>query len=299
MLILAVLRWIGYALGSQTIKPVLEQSQRYHLDLRRWQTRWTELARGVDTKLMTASSSTREYRETTYLLIRNSGDSLIDELQLCAEAQRGMLKFQETVHLHRLKPGEIFKIMLPSFPVEELWTTEAGVHASYESTEIFPIRITRETQVEEYLPHALRCHPTHDDSVNGGWQRWRGRLYSTKAIEDDMHELKMRLALRFCGQYGLLGWQAGELFYDALCRRLYRCLPRVTIYAVLTNRWILLSIIWMPLILRWRTLEFVVDDELRGASDLVFRRGDPRNVPTSSRSRKTGEHCAEPRDRGG
>lgn len=270
----AVLRWIGYALGSQTIAPVLKQSHQYHLDMRRWQARWTELARGVDIKLMTASLSTRDYRETTYLLIRNSGDSLIDELQLCAEAQRGKLKFQETIHLHRLEQGDVFKVMLPSFPLEELWTTKFGAHASYESTEIFPTRLTRENQIEEYSPHAMHCYPTHDDILNGRWQRWRGKLYSTKAIEDDMHELKMRLAWRFCGQFGLLGWHAGELFYDALCRRPYRCLHLVAMYALLTHRWILLSAVWTPLILRCRTLEFVFDEGLQPASNLVFRRGE-------------------------
>ncbi|MBC8726813.1 hypothetical protein [Paraburkholderia sp. UCT2] len=269
-----VLRWLGRALGAVTIQPVLEQAHLYHLDLRKWQRRWTELTRGVDTQLLVASPYTRDYRGASYLLVRNSGESAIDELLLCAEAQNGKLKFQEFIHLFRLEPGDVFKATLPGFPLETLWADEDGIFASYESTEVFPIRLARDGNVEEFKPAALRSSPTHVDALNPGWQRWDGKLYNTRALEGAKQDLNIHLAYRFCGQYGLPGLNAKVLREEVLSCRRYWNLPGVLLYTLMANRWMLSLAIWTPLVLRRKRLKFVLDDDMRRATEYVLFRGE-------------------------
>ncbi|KVU09312.1 hypothetical protein WK62_05970 [Burkholderia ubonensis] len=269
-----MLRWMGGILGAMTIRPVLEQAHRYHLDLRRWQRRWKELTRGVDTQLLTASPYTRDYRDVSYLLVRNSGESMIDELLLCAEAQNGKLKYQESIHLFRLEPGDVFKVILPRFPLETLWAEEGGIYTSYESTEVFPIRLTRDGQVEEFAAIARRYFPTHTDQLNPDWQRWGGKLYNTRVLEEAKRDLNIYWAHRLCGQYGLPGFNAKVLLEEMLSRRRYRNLPGVLLYALMANRWTLSLAIWTPLVLRRKRLEFVIDDDMRRATEYVLCRGE-------------------------
>ncbi|MBU9665496.1 hypothetical protein KTF22_26835 [Burkholderia multivorans] len=269
-----VLRWLGRALGALVIQPVLEQAHRYHLDLRRWQRRWVELTRGVDAQLLAASPYTSDYRDASYLLIRNSGESVIDELLLCAEAQNGKMKFQESIRLFRLEPGDVFKVTLRSFPIEAIWATESGIFSSYESTEIFPVRLVRDGQVEEFKPIAQRSYPTHVDHLNPGWQWWAGKLYNVKALEDAILDLKFRWAHRFCGQYGMLGFSSKDLLGDVLSSRRYRLLLGVLLYALMANRWMLTLVTWVPLVLRKKRLEFEIDSDMRDATEYVLRRGE-------------------------
>lgn len=270
----SVLRWFGRALGAVTIQPVLEQAHRYHLDLRKWQRRWTELTRGVDTQLLVASPYTRDYRDASYLLVRNSSDSAIDELLLCAEARNGNLKFQEFIHLFRLEPGDVFKVTLPGFPLETLWADEDGIFASYESTEVFPIRLAREGNVEEFKPAAVRSSPTHVDALNPDWQRWGGNLYNTRVLEHEKQDLNIHLAYRFCGQYGFLGFNVKMLLQQVLSRRRYWNLPGVLLYALMTSRWMLSLAIWTPLVLRIKRLKFVLNEDMRRATEYVLFRGE-------------------------
>ncbi|QDH28130.1 hypothetical protein [Burkholderia pseudomallei] len=256
------------------IQPVLEQAHRYHLDLRRWQRRWVELTRGVDTQLLAASSYTSDYRDVSYLLIRNSGESVIDELLLCAEAKNGKMKFQESIRLFRLEPGEVFKVTLRSFPIEAIWATESGIFSSYESTEIFPVRLARDGQIEEFKPMALRSYPTHVDHLNPGWQRWAGKLYNVKALEDAILDLKFHWAHRFCGRYGLLGFSSKDLLGDVLSSRRYGRLLGVVLYALMANRWMLTLVTWVPLVLRKKRLKFEIDSDMRDATEYVLRRGE-------------------------
>lgn len=269
-----VLRWLGRALGAIVIQPVLEQAHRYHLDLRRWQRRWVELTHGVDTQLLSASPYTRDYRDVSYLLIRNSSESVINELLLCAEAQNGNMKFQESIRLFRLEPGDVFKVTLRSFPIQTVWATESGIFSSYESTEIFPVSLARDGQIEEFAPMALRSYPTLVDHLNPGWKRWGEKLYNVKALEDSILDLKFYWAHRFCGRYGLLGFSSKDLLGDVLSRRRYGLLPGVLLYALMANRWMLILVTWTPLVLRRKRLKFEIDNDMRDATEYVLRRGE-------------------------
>lgn len=79
--------------------------------------------------------------------------------------------------------------------------------------------------------------------------------------------------MRFCGRFGLVGWNPWDFFGDVVEYRRYRYLPGVILYSALSSRWALTTAVWVPLIFRRRKLAFELDDDMRRASEYAFRRG--------------------------
>lgn len=260
-------------LGAWTVEPILRQSHDHHVALRRWQRRWVELAEGLDYKLLTRSSFEESGNAEQSIWIRNSSQTNIEEIHFCVDAKLGSASYQVPLAAYRLQPGCMARLALPGLPLQDLAVHEDGVFVTYDSVQVYPVRIVRGDKLEIYSTGGIAWHPTHDDYLNGEWKRWNGRLYSLKALADARHEYAMKLAHALCWQHGLFGMDAASLMAQALQARRYGRLPGVAAFAVLSRGSVLKLMHWTRLLLRVERIRFECDPAMAAATEHILKRG--------------------------
>lgn len=268
-------------LGRWTVEPIYRQSHEYHVALRRWQKRWVEMADAVEYKLHTRSSFDGDGLGEQSIWIRNSGVTVIDEIHFCIEAKHGNLSYQVPQSVYRLRPGCIARLALPGLPLQDLFVRNDGIFSTYESIQVYPVRIERNCQTEMYSTNGAVWDPTHDDVLNGEWTLWNNRLFSIKAIGDARREYFLRLGHTLCWRHGLFGFDAGTLLTQAIRRRHFQSLAGAVIFTILTWRPILKAIHWTRLLLRIERIDFELDPSMAAASEYVMHKGEsaaPSNV---------------------
>jgi hypothetical protein len=279
--LLWVWRKLAGLMGAWTVEPIFRQSHDYHIALRRWQQRWVELADGVEYKLLTRSSFDGDETAEQSVWIRNSGETVIDEVQFCVDAKLGRVSYQVPLAVYRLQPGCLARLTLNGLPLQDLMVDQNAILTTYESVQVYPVRIVRNRQLEIYEDAGIAWHPTHDDFLNGEWQRWNGRLYNTKAIAESRRENRLRLAHFLCWRYGLLGFDAGTLLGQALRTRCYRSLPGVLMFGLVTSNPVINLVVWTRLLLRIERIAFECDPAMAAATEHVLHKGGsarPRRV---------------------
>ncbi len=244
---------IGRLLAHRTIERVLREAHQYHLDLRSWQRRWVALTDDVEYRLETLSAFEANDHDQPIIWVRNSGTTVIDELQLSVEARRGGVVLQNPLVVRHLSPGKLFPCRLPNFPLEKLSVHKGEIVASYDSFAVYPVRLARNECIEEFAYRAVEWHPSYDDTLNGKWLRFRGRLYNTKAINDYRHECRQRIFFKLCWRHGFPGTPARQLLCGALT------------WSPLLN-----AFVWTSLLVGRKRIEFAMDESMRQATKFIL-----------------------------
>jgi hypothetical protein len=261
-------------MGAWTVEPIFRQAHEYHITLRRWQQRWVELANGVEYKLLTRSSLDEDGKAEQSVWIRNTGKVVVDEIHFCVEAKLGSFSYQVPLAAYRLRPGCTARVALLGLPLQDLTVHENRLFQTYESVQVYPVRIVRDRQVEVYSTDGIAWHPTHDDYCNGEWMRWDGRLYNITAIADSRRENLLRLAHSLCWRHGFYGMDVPTLLAQALRTRRYRRLPGVLMFALVSCAPVLNAILWTRLLLRIERIAFECDPATTAATEHVLHKGD-------------------------
>lgn len=261
-------------LGAWTIKPILRQAHEHHLALRRWQKRWVELAAGFEYKLLTHSPFDEDANREQSIWIRNTRNKVIDEMHFCVEAKLGKASYQVPLALYRLAPGCMARLALHGLPLESLTVHKEEIFSSYESIQVYPVRIVYLQQTEVYATSGIVWHSTYNDFLNSEWKRWDGRLYNVSAIAESRRELSMRLAHRLCWRHSLLGMDISGLLEQALRHRRYRRLPGVLALALASSKPVLTTIVWTRLLLRVERIAFECDQAMTAATEHVLHKGE-------------------------
>lgn len=271
--ILWVWRKLVSLAGAWTVAPIYRQAHDYHVSLRRWQRRWTELTENVEFQLHTRSSFDEDNNGEQSIWIRNSGQVFIDEVHFCVEAKRGSVSYQIPLAAYRLHPGCKAKLALVGLPLQDLIVHNDQVYTTYDSISTYPVRIIRNNQMEIYSTDGVARHPTYDDHLNGEWRRWDGRLYNIKAIDESRRQNFFRLAYSLCGRHGLLGLEFNMLLKQTMRSRDYRRIPGVMIFALISYKPILNAIVWVRLLLRVERIVFERDPAMDMATEHVLDKG--------------------------
>lgn len=260
--------------GAWTVEPIYRQAHDYHLELRNWQLRWVELADGVEYKLITRSRFDEGENTEQSIWIRNSTTTLLNEIHFCVEAKLGNLSYQVPLVAYRLRPGCVARLALLSLPLEDLTVHHKRVFATYDSLQVYPVRIVRDDLIETYSTDGTVWHPSYDDILNGEWRRWAGRLYNVTAIADTRRDNFVRLAHVLCWRHGLWGTEAVSLLAQAWRTKRYRRLPGVLLFALLDHGPVLDMINWVRLLLRIDRIVFESDAATLAASEYVLHKGE-------------------------
>lgn len=261
-------------LGRWTVAPIYRQAHEYHCALRQWQRRWVELANNVEYKLYTFSSFDEVENAEQSILIRNCGHSIIEEVHFCVEARLSTFSYQVPLTAFRLRPQCTVILNLAGLPLQDLMIRNENIVPTYESIQVYPVRIVRNRQTEIYSTGGRQCHPSHDDHLNGDWVRWEGKLLNIKAIADERGEVLIRLAHRLCWRHGLYWMDIGALLSQAIRRRKFARLPGVLAFAVLSTKPCLNAVLWIRLLLRLDRIKFEDDPAMKEASEYVLHKGE-------------------------
>ena len=183
------------------------------------------------------------------------------------------MSYQIPLTVYRLQPGRVAKLALTGLPVEDLFVHEEGIYETYESIQVYPVRVVRDRHIEVYATAGIVQHPTHNDFLNGEWKRWNGRLYNTKALADARSDNLIHLSYSLCGRHGLIGFDAGTLLAQALRTRRYRNVPGVLMFGLASSRPILNIILWTRLLLRIERITFECDASMAAAAEHVMHKG--------------------------
>jgi hypothetical protein len=259
--------------GARTVEPIFRQAHDYHISLRRWQRRWVELADGVEYQLHTCSSFDEDNNAEQSIWIRNTGEVIVDEMHFCVEAKLGSFSYQVPLSAYRVRPGCTARLALIGLPLKDLIVHEERIFPTYESIQVYPMRIARDHHVELYSTDGIVWSPSHGDYLDGGWKRWDGRLYNVKAIADARYENLVRLAHSLCWRHGFFGMDIATLIAQALRARRYRRLPGLLMFALISSGPVLNAILWTRLLLGIERIAFECDPATTAATEFVLNKG--------------------------
>lgn len=258
-LVLSLAGWLARVVGKILIVPVLEQSHQVYLDLRRWQLRWHELQNGIQYKLVLESVFSNDPAPVSTIYVRNSGAQTIDRLDIGVVAHSGNLRYPDSAVVLKLPPKCVASCSLRNIPLQDLWTDEKGISRSYDSFEVLPLQL-----VQNGVP--LSCEssqpvrsPTYTDFLNGHWVRFLGRVFNINAIEEQKTKRLHAVYFSLLGRFGIVSMTPRAQVQYILRYRLFRFLPNVAMYWLLSRNWALELTCWIPLILRRQVLRFEVE----------------------------------------
>ena len=239
-------------LWNLTLGPVFKRSHQIYLD-RRMARHWEQMSCGLSYMLHRASSLTNDPNPVSILLIRNDGVAMVDRVEICVRAEKGIITYPDIIVVARLEPGRIAHVTLNNLPIEHVWVENEQIRTSYDSFTVFPLSLTRAGKVEEVSGGSPRMHPTYTDFLNGHWSRYWGQLYNTDAVNDYVRDTGEYFQWYFANQFGVEGIVSGP-FTSAIQHRKPYLLPGVFLFWLLSHRPATVSICWTALIFRIHVL---------------------------------------------
>jgi len=251
-LLIFLLRWFFAYAFEWLIRPILEQSHALHIESQRERMNWEELYPGIRVLLRRRTIADANPEEPSNILIENASSVTLESLDFEVVATLGRLDFVCPVRVRQLKPNKIQHNALSGLPIEDIYVDDGQIKVSYESF-YYRSHGGKFISGSELIPfESRRWTPSRFDLLNGARLRLFGRLWNMDAIREREHEIVsyLRWRLLYANVVFVPHSEYRKSIYKEWAYRVKRALC-----AIVTSRYVVAVICWVPLLLRIRRIE--------------------------------------------
>lgn len=190
----------------------------------------------------------------SFIILRNKSENKFSRAELLVEADAGHVKYQDFTTLIDL--DSIPRVVsLPSIPLKEVEFTDSNdIVTSYNNVRV-KIKIIDDKIISEEESSAESCaiSPTYTEFLNSNWDKKWGVVWNLDYIERCKTILKSKLEYYFItrNSWPVVG-EPDSTFYQVY--KLARLLFGIPLFKFLSNKYVLLTLFWVPIFMRLKKL---------------------------------------------
>jgi len=191
---------------------------------------------------------------TSFLILRNRSGQTFERVELLVEADGGYVKYQDFTTL--ISVGETpLVVYLPRIPLKEIeFTSSNRIVTPYDKVTVTVL--IHDSAVPEHKAKATSwpINPTYTEFLNSSWDEKWGAVWNLDHIESCKttlrHKLQFYLVTR--NRWPVEGEPSNRIYRMYKVLRLLLGMP---LFRILSHEWIVATIFWLPIFVRYRKLD--------------------------------------------